>query len=187
MAYDLSLFPGDPFPLFGPWPPVRVQEQILTASAQQFPTSLRVNPQSIIWLEINITGYGGSDVASLRFNSDSGANYWTRFMTAAQGTSALSNVENVADSLIRLGPVTNKGRSALVRVTNFAGKPKVVNIINSIGSGLAGTASVITLAGAGEWVNSTDQIQTIDILTQGGTVTMLTGSSVALLGWQRSS
>jgi hypothetical protein len=187
MAYDPSLFPGDAFPLFGPWPPVRVQEQILSASVQQFPTSLRVNPQSIIWLEINISGYGGTDVASLRFNGDSGTNYWSRFITAAQGTSTLSNVENVSDTLIRLGPTTNKGRSALVRITNFAGKTKVVNILNTIGSGLAGTASTITLAGSGEWINLTDPIQTIDILTQGGTVTMLTGSSVALLGWQRSS
>jgi hypothetical protein len=185
MAYDPSFFPGDAIPAFGPWPPIRLQEQILSANAASFPNSIRLNPMQNIWLEIAITGYGGTDVASLRFNADSGANYWTRFITAAQGTSTLSNVENAADTLIRLGPVTNKGRSVIVRIVNHPTKTKVVSILNTIGTGTT-TPALVTLVGAGEWTNATDQINQIDIVTQGG-ATMLAGSTVALLGWQRSS
>src|SRR5579859_2599526 len=65
-------------------------------------------------IEVWIPGYGGSDVGSLRFNGDSGANYWNRFDSnaATLGTFTGADGGNSGDTWFRLGLPTTTGRKA---------------------------------------------------------------------------
>ena len=179
-------FPGPPNP-FGDIPPfdhlLTLEVGPLPASTPAFPT-LRFNPMNGLYLFINVTGYGGTDVVSLRFNGDAGANYWDRTITLPAGTTVFADTSTTATTLIRCGKPINKGRAVFAQIVNFAGKPKVVQVLNQFGSGVGATAAEATLSSAGEWVNTTDPINQIDVVTAGG-LNILAGSTLVLLGWQR--
>lgn len=181
----MGVFPGIPN-LLGPstWPPVFVAEMILGASAPQFPT-LKFVPMSGLLLFINVTGYGGTDVVSLRFNGDSGANYWDRTLVIAAGGTAVAETSTTSTTLIRCGKPINKGRAVMAQIVNFATKSKVVQVMNQYGSGAANTLADGTVSTSGEWINTTDLISQIDVLTAGG-ANILAGSSLVLYGYNRA-
>lgn len=169
---------------YGPdsvFPPVYLTGAVLNANAVAFPTLLFPAYNSLLVM-VNVTGYGGTDVVSLRFNADSGANYWDRTLTVAAGTvTPIVDTNTVSTSLMRLGKPINKGRQVMVQLGNQLSRSKVALISNQFGSGAAGTAADTTLGTAGEWVNTTAQITQIDCLTAGG-LNILAGSSIMVYG-----
>lgn len=186
----MGAFPGTPFPfqtptpgltIPGAYPPIYLASNTLTANATAFAT-LIVPPFNGLWVFINVSGYGGTDVVSLRFNGDSGANYWDRTLTVAAGTvTPIVDTNTVSTTLIRCGKPINKGRQVFAQIGNLASKSKVVQIMNQFGSGAAGTAADSTISTAGEWVNTAAQITQIDCLTAGG-ANILAGSSICVYG-----
>jgi hypothetical protein len=168
---------------YGPdsvFPPVYLTGAVLTANAVAFPTLLFPAYNSLLVM-INVTGYGGTDVVSLRFNGDSGTNYWDRTLTVAAGGVVVVDTNTVSTTLIRQGLPINKGRQVMAQIGNQLSRSKVVMVQNQFGSGAAGTAATITAGTAGEWVNTTQQITQIDCLTAGG-LNILAGSSIMVYG-----
>ena len=187
----MGAFPGTPFPFSTPtpgltipgaYPPIYLAQQTLAANAVAFPTIANLPPFNGLWVFINVTGYGGTDVVSLRFNGDTGTNYWDRTLTVAAGTvTPIVDTNTVSTTLIRCGKPINKGRQVFAQIGNLATKSKVAQIMNQFGSGAAGTVADATISTAGEWVNTTVQINQIDCLTAGG-LNILAGSSITVYG-----
>jgi hypothetical protein len=129
-----------------------------------------------------VTNYSGSgDVASFRFNADSGSNYWDRYVNFAASSTTVVNTQNVSQTLMRLGIATTKGRSDEITISNLATQTKLCSVKTQIGSGAAGTAGVSAFGG-GEWVNTSAQITSIEMRTAGGSVTMGVGSGFMVFG-----
>lgn len=180
-------FPGIEQNLFGAnvgsvaiTPPVFLGGFGLTASAPQFPTLFFPTFNSLT-VYVYVTGYGGSDVVSLRFNGDAGTNYADRTITAVAGGVVLVDTPTASTTLIRLGIPTNQGRVAQVNIINTLSRRKVVMVNNQIGAADATAPATIHLGGLGLWNNTTAQITQIDCLTAGG-LNILTGSSIAVYG-----
>ena len=81
-------------------------------SSQPNTSTLTIAARTKLIIVINITGYdSGGDIAALRFNGDSGNNYWDRHMTAASMIAVFTNTQNASTNQIRLaGNQTNNGR-----------------------------------------------------------------------------
>lgn len=135
-----------------------------------------------LYLLINIAGYGGGDIASLRFNGDSGTNYWDRHITSVAGGVALVNTQTLSTTLLRLaGNGVTTGRIVSCSIMNIATISKAVGISHlQTGTAAAGTAGVLDLGG-GEWVNTSAQITTIQLVTAGG-ATLLAGTGFTVFG-----
>ena len=126
-------------------------------------------PMDLLHVSYMVTGYGGADIASLRFNADSGANYWDRHTSIAAAGTVMTNVQNASTTLIRLAAANaTVQRSGLVQIMNVSGTGKVAMICNQTGSGAAATIPVVESVGGGEWVNTTQQIRSIEMRTAGG-------------------
>lgn len=179
----MGSFPGirNPFSAALSWPMALIAEGTLSANSPSFP-AFSFSPMNSILLFVNITGYAGTDVVSAQFNGDTAANYWSRYLTAAQGTSTLVNLETTGATAIALGVVANKGRAVMMQVVNFATRSKIAQIMNQFGSGSTATASTATVSGQGEWLNTASQITSILLTTVGGT-SLTAGSSFQLFGW----
>jgi len=152
------------------------------ASAAASSAVLTIPAREQLYLIINITGYGGGDIASLRFNGDSGTNYWSRHITwAAAGTTAVNN-ENVSQALLRIaGNSVTTGRIMSCSIMNVATVSKAVGISHlQTGTAAAATAGVLDVGG-GEWVNTSAQITSVQLVTAGGQ-TMLAGTSFTVFG-----
>jgi hypothetical protein len=137
-------------------------------------------------IEVWIPGYAGSDVGSLRFNGDTGANYWNRFDSnaAALATFTGADAGNSADTWFRLGTATNTQRKATVRIGNLATKSKLIDGTVQIGTGTT-TVGTIHVGLAGEWNNAVSPITSLIMGTPGG-VNMLAGTGIAAWGFSFS-
>lgn len=176
--------PANPFGFNLPYPPLFMLEQTLAANAPNFNT-LKFQPIGCLLIFMNVSGYGGTDVVSLRFNNDSSTNYWDRTLTVAQGTTAITDTNTASTTLIRCGKPINKGRQVFAQIGNSPNsKSKVASIINQFGSGVAATIAESTLSAGGEWVNTTDLITQLDVVTAGG-LNILAGSSLMIIGWNK--
>jgi len=124
-----------------------------------------------LWVDVIIASYGGSpdatgDIGSLRFNGDSGPNYWTRHLQYA-GSNAWDDVQVTGGTLIRLaGSNSRLSRNVTVSVNNLVNRGKTCNLKNQTGTGDALTAGTVNIAG-GEWVNVVDQISTVQLVNAG--------------------
>lgn len=152
------------------------------ASALSTTGIITVEPRDLLVVPFSITGYGGGgDIASLRFNNDSGNNYQSSYISGtAAAPPVLSNVFTGTTSLLRLAGVSlTTGREGVVILSNQTATNKVAKIaVFDIGAA-AGTQSVHEIAGGGGWFNTTAQITSIEMLTAGGqTLTAGTGFSV---------
>ena len=153
---------------------------VLASSA----TSTAIVPiaaRGLLMVQSIITGYGGSDIASLRFNSDSGANYWSRYLASAAGGVVWTNNVSVSATLARmfaLGVTT--GRSSNMSISNRLASSKCGAVSALTGTGSASTGDGVEIGGF-EWINTTAQITTIQMLTAGG-ATLTTGSGFAVWG-----
>lgn len=155
----------------------------LTASAVTTGV-LTIPAREQLFLLCNIAGYsGGGDIASLRFNGDTGTNYWDRHITWAAGGTTPTNVQNASASLIRLaGNSVTQGRSVTVSIMNLATVSKSVGISHvQTNTGAAATVGVLDIGG-GEWVNTSAQITSIEMRTAGGSVTMPAGTGFTVYG-----
>lgn len=179
----MASFPGqrNPFGSALPWPVAFLAEGVLAANSPSFP-AVSFNAMNTLLIFVSVSGYAGTDVVSVQFNGDVAANYWSRYLTAAQGTNTLVNTENAAATAIALGLPANKGRAVMLHVVNSALKTKVARIDNQFGSGVSGTASTATVCGLGEWANTSSQITSILLTTVGG-ISMTLGSSYLILGY----
>lgn len=180
-------FPGIEQNLFGAnvgvmalAPPVFLGGWQLTASAPAFPV-LNFPAFNSLEVRVYVTGYGGSDVVSLQFNGDTGANYLDETVTMSAGGVVPTNTNATGATLIRLGLTTPNGRVAQASIINNATRRKVVMINNQIGTTDAATLPVLHLGGLGLWNNTTAQITSILCLTAGG-LNILAGSSIAVYG-----
>ena len=168
---------------YGPdsvFPPVYLTGATLSANAAAFPT-LTFPAYASLYIYVNVTGYGGSDVVSLRFNGDTGTNYVDRTITAAAGGVVLTDTPTASTTLIRMGIPTNQGRIVQVQILNALARRKVVMINNQIGSADATAPAAIHLGGLGLWNNTTAQITQLDVPTAGG-LNILSGSSIMVFG-----
>lgn len=179
----MGSFPGvrNPFTENLPWPMALVAEGTLSANSPSFP-AFSFAPMNSLILFINVSGYAGTDVVSAQFNGDTGPNYWSRYLTAAQGTSTLVNLETTGATAIACGVVANKGRVVMMQIVNAAARSKIVQVMNQFGSGSTASASTATVSGQGEWLNTAQQITSILLTTVGGT-SLTAGSSFQLFGW----
>lgn len=174
-----------PYAVDPPWGVTFMAELTLAANATSFSTIFpQINSQPFANIAgwINVTGYGGTDVVSLRFNGDSGANYQDQVITAAAGTTTFTNTNTVSTTLLRCGLPVAVGRSTLFQIVNFATKNKVVQVPNWVGSASAGTASIATVGCGGAWFNILAQVNQIDVLTAGG-LNILAGSTLTVIAW----
>jgi hypothetical protein len=141
--------------------------------------------RDFLWIFIRIASYGGSpdptgDIGSLRFNGDSGPNYWTRHLQYA-GSNTWDDAQSIDTSLIRLaGSNSRLSRNVIVTVNNLATRGKTCNIKNQTGTANPSLAGTVNIAG-GEWVNLTDQITSVQ-LVDAGSNNMGTGSGFIVLG-----
>lgn len=137
-------------------------------------------------LEINVfvPSYGGSpdatgDIASLRFNGDSGANYWSHHASYISG--AWTSTEMTSTTLIRLAPTNSRlSRNGAFWVNNFATRSKTVTFKNQTGTNDATVVGTLNVGGA-EWVNTVDQITTVQLVNAGSN-NMGAGSGFFVLG-----
>jgi hypothetical protein len=51
------------------------------ASSAASSTAISIEVREMLVIQFNVTGYGGTDIASFRFNGDSGTTYNTSFIT----------------------------------------------------------------------------------------------------------
>jgi hypothetical protein len=165
------------------------------ASAAVTTGAITVPPVDIIFLVCSITNYSGADVASLRFNGDSGANYAykhldsvtdsTTVYTAATATmSTISNVSGTGDTSIPLGALTaQKPRIVHCWIQNqlAVAKPLAFQTATGVGSVTIGSVGFPDV-GYAEWINTTAQITSIEMRTRGGSITLSAGSGFAVFG-----
>jgi hypothetical protein len=156
---------------------------LILASAAVTTGVLTIPARNQLIVVVTVTGYSGADIASLRFNADAGANYWSRYngSTAAAGTTFVNNT-NVSQTLARMfGATQTTSRSALVKINNQLAVSKAGCVSALSGSGTAATAGALEFGGF-EWVNTTAQITTIEMRTAGGTLTLNAGSGFTVYG-----
>lgn len=135
-------------------------------------------------IHVLVTAYGGTpdvtgDIASIRFNGDSGNNYWSHHATYIAG--AWTPTETASASLIRIAPTNSRlSRNAVLEVNNLANRSKTVTFKNQTGTNDATVVGLLNVGGA-EWVNTSDQISTVQ-LVNAGTNNIITGSGFFVLG-----
>lgn len=142
---------------------------------------LTFSPRSVLVFLIDIASYPSADIGSIRFNNDSAANYWDRHLTTAAGGTVATDVPNASTTLIRLaGNAVNQGRSAIVVCMNLPTRSKSCSINIQTLTGAAATVGLLDY-GAGEWVNTTVQISSVQLIVSGAG-TMGAGSGIAVFG-----
>jgi hypothetical protein len=164
---------------------------VLASNASTTSTVTLSSTMDVLFIIVRVTGYTGTDIASMRFNGDTGQNYWDRHLQVAAGGTTLSDVECGSSTtgcgtatnrvLMRLGPNSvTTARTVFVTCGNRAATSKVCDIRSQVGTGTAATAGAMTWGG-GEWVNTSAQISSIVLVTKGGN-SMLTGTGFVVFG-----
>lgn len=186
----MGAFPGTTYPLSspygltpqGPWPPVFLNQTApLTAAAANLGT-LAIPAINKLYLNINISGFSGSDSAAIRFNGDTGANYVARFATVAAGGVVVVDAPFASATSLRLSAAAGtQGQSIWMTVNNTLAVSKQALITAPLFTGAAATAATLVLGGAGEWVNTTAQITSVQVLVVGAN-NFNAGSSVTIWG-----
>lgn len=166
------------------WPTLERLGSLRLASAATTTGVLTIPAREQLLIQVNIAGYGGGDIAALRFNGDTATNYWDRHLTAAAGGTTWVNTQTVAttNTMIRLaGTTTTQGRSVTCTVMNIATISKSVGLSHiQTNTGSAGTAGTLDFGG-GEWINTSAQITSIEMITAGG-ATLTAGSGFIVYG-----
>jgi hypothetical protein len=143
---------------------------------------LTIPAREQLMLIVNIAGYSGGDIASLRFNGDSGTTYWDRHISWAAGGTTAANTQTPSTTLIRLAANgVTQGRTVMVGIMNLANVSKPVTIQCCTLTGAAATVGLMDV-GIGEWVNTSAQITSIEMRTAGGSITMPAGTGFTVYG-----
>lgn len=127
---------------------------------------LVIPPRDYLVIIVKVTGYGGGDIESLRFNADAGANYWDRALVAAAGVATFTNTQTISTTLCRLatGDAITTARVSTVFIINKATLSKRGVHFTGDNTSAAATAGNLIFGGC-EWVNTTAQITTVELLT----------------------
>jgi hypothetical protein len=130
---------------------------------------------------VSIPSYAGSvDIGSLRFNGDSAADYTSRYISFANGTTTATDNSTTSATLARLfGVAQSTGRSGCYFIANSTTKDKGAGAAPWSFTGNA-TSTPIIDTGGWEWATTT-QITSVQLLTAGGG-NLATGSGVIVLG-----
>lgn len=186
----MGAFPGTPSPFgvpyglsnYGPWPPVFLAQTPPLAAAAANLGTLVVPAMNTLYIEITLTGFSGADQLGIRFNGDTGANYVSRFLTAAAGVATLTDAPFVSATAMRLtAAATTAGGHISLKINNILATSKETQIVTHTSTGAAGTASPLWLSAGGEWVNTTAQITSVLVLAVGAN-NLSAGSSVTIWG-----
>lgn len=135
-------------------------------------------------IHVLVTFYTGTpdatgDIASIRFNGDSAANYWSHHATFI--ANAWTGTETPSATLIRMAPTNSRlSRNAVLEVNNLATRSKTVTFKNQTGTNDATVTGLLNVGGA-EWVNTTDQVATVQLVNAGSN-NIGTGSGFFVLG-----
>jgi hypothetical protein len=129
-----------------------------------------------------IEGYGGSDTASLQFNSSTAA-YRYRWLTSAAGTSTFSaGLVSTSANGVKIGSAnTTAQRLFDCTITNDASVTEKLVGFNThvFGTGSATTQATITL-GNGAWISpASTQVSSVHLFS---TSNMLAGTKMLILG-----
>lgn len=186
----MGSFPGTPNPTpippglspSGNFPPIFLGGAgPITVAAANLGT-IAIIPMNTLWIEITLTGFSGSDQLGIRFNGDTGANYVSRFLTAAAGVATLTDAPFVSATAMRLTAAAGTlGAHVSLRINNILGVSKQTLIQSQTTSGAAGTAPALAVSASGEWVNTTAQITSVQVLVVGAN-NLSVGSSVSIWG-----
>lgn len=186
----MGAFPGTPaaFNLpygltnYGPWPPIFLAQTPPLAAAAANLGTLTIPAMNHLYINLQVTGFSGSDFASIRFNGDTGANYVSRFITAVAGGVVFADAPFVSATAMRLTAIAGTtGQSIWLSVNNTLAVSKQASIVAPLSTGAAATAATIVIPGAGEWVNTTAQITSVLALV-GGANNFNAGSSITIWG-----
>lgn len=158
---------------------------VVLGSAAVTTGAITIPARDILIVVPRITGYSGSDIASLRFNADSTVtNYTSSFINATSASPPVLARVNNAGTLGHI-PLASTGitlgRMGIASISNLAGARKVVQLsVNDEQS--ATTAATTDIWGFGEWLNTAAQITSIEMRTSGGSITMNAGSGFVVYG-----
>lgn len=187
----MGAFPGTPFPFANPtpgltvtgaYPPIYLGQTAPLAAAAANLGTIVIPPFNCLYIEIVLTGFSGSDQLGIRFNGDTGANYVSRFLTAAAGVATLTDAPFVSATSMRLTAAAGTlGGHISLKINNFATVSKQTQIITQTTSGAAGTAPALALSASGEWVNTSAQITSVLVMAIGAN-SLNAGSSVTIWG-----
>lgn len=158
---------------------------IQLASAAVTTGALQIPACSILIVVATVTGYSGSDIASLRFNADSTiANYGSTWKTQ---TNAAPPVNAQVANNGSLGHITlgsagiTTGRIVTVTITNLSGLRKFMHMESAIESTTT-TEGTADIKGWGEYTVTAGQITSIEMRTSGGANTLNAGSGFIVYG-----
>lgn len=135
-------------------------------------------------IHVIVTAYGGTpdatgDIGSLRFNGDTSNNYWSHHATYI--SNAWTGTETPSTNLIRVAPTNSRlSRNVVCWVNNIANRSKTVTFKNQTGTVDAAVVGLLNVGGA-EWVNTVDQISTVQLVNAGSN-NLITGSGFFVLG-----
>lgn len=136
-------------------------------------------------VEIYISGYAGSDTASLQFNASGGTAYRYRWLTsaAAATTFAAGLLAPSTDRIKVAGVNTARSRRVTAYISNDPSNTEKLVIFNSVfGTISAATQASIDL-GNGAWISAAaTSITRIDLITTGGS-NMNAGTQMTIFGW----
>jgi hypothetical protein len=160
-----------------------------TVSGASSSSIITIPARDLLRVTVIVTGYGGSDIVSLRFGTsagavDSGNNYATAHgeWNSGNGGNMSTNLENNSTSFLRLGAtgITN-GRISEIVISNPATNRKICQIRTASEWGSASTTPRRTTVAHGLWGNTSSQIIAIQIITAGGQ-TLNSGSGFVVEG-----
>jgi hypothetical protein len=140
-----------------------------------------VAKRDVLEICVNVTSYAGTtDIASLIFNGDTGADYASRFLSIANSTTTVVDNATTSATVARLFAVgQTQGRVACTVINNNTTKDKFYAVTAYSGTGTA-TSTGMMESGGGEWATTT-QITSIKLTTAGGG-NLASGTGFVVLG-----
>ena len=164
---------------------------VLTVAAAT--TSIITIPaRDMLLIQYRVTGYSGADIAAFRFGGtagsvDTAANYWDRHLTSARGATTFTNTQTASSTMLRVAASTStRQRTGLVTVTNLQGVSKLCGYLTGAltSTGAAATVGGLDIGG-GEWINTTQQIVSVQMLDAGAN-NLNIGTGFAVFGMNLS-
>lgn len=126
---------------------------------------------------IRTVGTGGTISHRLRFNSDTGTNYASRYeLDGAADSSSISETSDIYGTT-----VNDVGSTAIIEIINEATREKTY-VSEFCQNTTAGAANAVNkIIAAGKWTNTTNQISSITLYNTGGG-TYATTTEMIILG-----
>lgn len=170
---------------FSPIPSYEFLGSTILGSAAQTTAAVTFPARDLLLVQVMVTSYSGSDIASLRFNGDTTAatTYSSRYLSSAAAATVFTNTTSQSTNCARLfSQGTTMGRSALVAITNPASTFKY-GAVSSSWTAAGATAATSPPIDIGNWFWTTAaQITSMVMVTAGGTITMGAGTGFAVFG-----